>query len=450
MKSPFALRRVAGGLFVRRDVLSVLAAGAPALAESSYTPSRAGRCARSRSRPAGTCSSRSTRPTTASRSSASDHGALGPPEPRCRSGSSRSPWRRASDGEVWVVNHLSDSVSVVELSSAAAAARVVRTLLVGDEPRDIVFAGPGRRPRLHHHGAPRPEHARSIRSSPRRAWAAPTSGCSTRTCALVARRRRRSPSSPCSPTRRARSRSTPDGDTRLRRRLPLGQPDHRRHRAARARRRRGRTAARRARRPTLRRTRRPRSASSCSSTARTGSTSSAATWDDPVRFSLPDKDVFAIDATANPPAPDRRAGGPSTPASGTVLFNMVVNPVSGKVYVSNTEARNEDRFEGPAPSPAHGVRGPPPREPHHACSTGGPRVAPRHLNKHIDYSTLLRAGPQRRERGRAWPTPVDMAVTRDGVDALRGRASARARSACSTPRARERHVRARRRRPRSR
>ncbi len=44
-----------------------------------------------------------------------------------------------TDTEVWVVNHLSDSVSVVDL--AAAPPRVVRTLLVGDEPRDIVFAG---------------------------------------------------------------------------------------------------------------------------------------------------------------------------------------------------------------------------------------------------------------------------------------------------------------------
>src|SRR5215510_4358463 len=46
-----------------------------------------------------------------------------------------------SDHEVWVVNHLSDSVSIVDLSGAVP--RVVRTLLVGDEPRDIVFAGPG-------------------------------------------------------------------------------------------------------------------------------------------------------------------------------------------------------------------------------------------------------------------------------------------------------------------
>src|SRR6202050_5061962 len=40
--------------------------------------------------------------------------------------------------EVWVTNQLSDSVSVVSLTGTP---HVVRTLLVGDEPRDIVFAG---------------------------------------------------------------------------------------------------------------------------------------------------------------------------------------------------------------------------------------------------------------------------------------------------------------------
>ena len=44
-----------------------------------------------------------------------------------------------TNSEVWVVNHLSDSVSIVDL--AATPPRVKRTLLVGDEPRDIVFAG---------------------------------------------------------------------------------------------------------------------------------------------------------------------------------------------------------------------------------------------------------------------------------------------------------------------
>src|ERR1700692_2531095 len=40
--------------------------------------------------------------------------------------------------EVWVTNLVSDSVSIVSL---AGTPHVVRTLLVGDEPRDIVFAG---------------------------------------------------------------------------------------------------------------------------------------------------------------------------------------------------------------------------------------------------------------------------------------------------------------------
>jgi YVTN family beta-propeller protein len=46
-----------------------------------------------------------------------------------------------SDDEVWVVNLLSDSVSIVDVSTNPP--RVKRTLLTCDEPRDVVFAGPG-------------------------------------------------------------------------------------------------------------------------------------------------------------------------------------------------------------------------------------------------------------------------------------------------------------------
>ncbi|MBM4247119.1 MAG: hypothetical protein FJ148_25555, partial [Deltaproteobacteria bacterium] len=54
--------------------------------------------------------------------------------------------RAAGETEVWVVNHLSDSVSIVTIDDAnPAASRVTGTLLVGDEPRDVVFAGPGAR-----------------------------------------------------------------------------------------------------------------------------------------------------------------------------------------------------------------------------------------------------------------------------------------------------------------
>ena len=47
-----------------------------------------------------------------------------------------------SNDEAWVVNHLSDSVSIVALNDKNSHVR--RTLLVGDEPRDIVFAGQNR------------------------------------------------------------------------------------------------------------------------------------------------------------------------------------------------------------------------------------------------------------------------------------------------------------------
>src|SRR5262249_20075012 len=49
-----------------------------------------------------------------------------------------------SNTEVWVVNHLSDSVSVVQVDTVTPGnSRVIRTLLTCDEPRDIVFAGAG-------------------------------------------------------------------------------------------------------------------------------------------------------------------------------------------------------------------------------------------------------------------------------------------------------------------
>src|SRR5690606_14818982 len=79
-------------------------------------------------------------------------------------------------------------------------------------------------------------------------------------------------------------------------------------------------------------------------------------WDDQVRFDLPDKDVFVIDASAN--TPDVLPGDDGFFASvGTTLFNMIVNPASGAVYVTNTDARNEVRFEGPGIFADSTVRG---------------------------------------------------------------------------------------------
>ena len=42
------------------------------------------------------------------------------------------------DTQAWVVNHPSDSISIVDLTLGAT----IRTLAVGDEPTDVVFAEP--------------------------------------------------------------------------------------------------------------------------------------------------------------------------------------------------------------------------------------------------------------------------------------------------------------------
>ena len=150
--------------------------------------------------------------------------------------------------------------------------------------------------------------------------------------------------------------------------------------------------------------------------AATGSTSSAAVWDDAVKL-LPARQGRLRHRREGEPA--RAAPGPAGfyAGVGTILFNMVVNPVSGKVYVSNTEARNEQRFEGPAPSPATAVRG----HLHESRITvlepdgGGDAAAPEQAHR---LRHLLRAGPQRREREEP-RAPAGHGRSRRRRDALR-------------------------------
>jgi DNA-binding beta-propeller fold protein YncE len=128
-------------------------------------------------------------------------------------------------------------------------------------------------------------------------------------------------------------------------------------------------------------------------------------WNTAVRFALPDKDVFAIDATANPPAQT----GFFTHV-GTILFNMVANPVSGKVYITNTDANNLQRFEGPGTFAGSTVRG----HLHEARITvlDGASVLPRRLNKNIDYS-VVPSPPGVKDDSLAIPN--GMAITSDGA-----------------------------------
>jgi DNA-binding beta-propeller fold protein YncE len=126
-----------------------------------------------------------------------------------------------------------------------------------------------------------------------------------------------------------------------------------------------------------------------------------------VRFNLPDLDVFELDATTL--AQTRAIAG-----VGTTLFNLAVNPVSGKLYVSNTDSKNLTKFEGPGLTGGSTVQG-------HLAEAritviDGASVLPRHLNKHIDYATLAgEPGFDPTQRDHSLATPLEMAVSADGA-----------------------------------
>ncbi|ETX06507.1 MAG: hypothetical protein ETSY2_16690 [Candidatus Entotheonella gemina] len=119
-------------------------------------------------------------------------------------------------------------------------------------------------------------------------------------------------------------------------------------------------------------------------------------WTARVRFHLPDKDVFEIDATQTPPVEIRSFSG-----AGTILFNMAIHPQSGDIYVSNLESRNHIRFEPE-------VRG---HITENRITILAGEVQPVHLNPHIDYSTP--SGPQE-EIGQSLAFPMQMVFTPDG------------------------------------
>lgn len=63
-------------------------------------------------------------------------------------------------------------------------------------------------------------------------------------------------------------------------------------------------------------------------------------WTPRMRYRLPDFDLFTLDTDAEEPSVVAKASG-----VGTVLFALAVSPTTGAVYVSNLESRNLVRFE---------------------------------------------------------------------------------------------------------
>jgi DNA-binding beta-propeller fold protein YncE len=109
------------------------------------------------------------------------------------------------------------------------------------------------------------------------------------------------------------------------------------------------------------------------------------TWNHVVPFSagfaLPDNDVFAVDA-------DTLVKGTIFSSVGTILFNMAINPTSGKVYVTNSESPNEVRFEGAGVHGGSTVQGHLSEARVTILDPSGPSQDVQHLNQHIAYADL--------------------------------------------------------------
>jgi YVTN family beta-propeller protein len=340
-----------------------------------------------------------------------------------------------SDAEVWVVNHLSDSVSVIDVASSPP--RVVRTLLVGDEPRDIVFAGPqsggvfrrafvttarrgqnlpaGMPPNLTTEGTPRalvfvfdaenlgdtltgaPIRIIPLFGDTPRALAATPDGATVYAAVFHSGNQTTAISeglvcnngsaAPC---------ATEDGMTMpgglAGGQVPGGLP---------------------APRANVENVTGPEVGLilKFDEAAQRWEDELGRNWNNAVRFSLPDLDVFEIDADAATPTEVD-----SFAHAGTVLFNMIVNPANGRVYVTNTDARNEVRFEGP------GILGTTVRGRLHEAritviDPAAGTVTPRHLNKHIDalpqgYRTTPMPADVKED---SLATPLGMAIAGDGT-----------------------------------
>jgi len=127
-------------------------------------------------------------------------------------------------------------------------------------------------------------------------------------------------------------------------------------------------------------------------------------WNDDVEFSLPDEDVFEIGVD--------ELGVRAFSGVGTVLFNMAVQPGTGLVFVTNTDAQNLSRFEGAGRSSSSTVLGHLHESRITVIDPRRGRVRPIHLNDHIDYSRCCDLDPD--ENARTLALPAEGVFSPDG------------------------------------
>lgn len=308
-----------------------------------------------------------------------------------------------SNTEVWVVNHLSDSISIVDISSTP---RVVNTLLVGDEPRDIVFAGTSNQ-RAFITAAYRGQNHPTFTVADLKTEGLGRADVWVFDPADLGSQLGGEPKTIInlftdSPRALA---VTPDKSTVYAAAFMSGNQTTAIGNALEV------DAGKALPVVNIEGERQPATGlivkfSKADSTWRDDA---GTDWSHLVKFDLPDSDIFEINANATPPVLVNTIAG-----VGTTLFNMAVNPNNGNLYVSNTDARNVVRFEGPGEQPgATSVRG-------HIAENritviSGASVLPRHLNKHVDFTIHEGESLAAGEKEKSLAQPQDMVISSDGV-----------------------------------
>ena len=322
-----------------------------------------------------------------------------------------------SNDTVWVVNHLSDSVSIIDLS--VSPVQVVRTLLVGDEPRDIVFAGSGGN-RAFIATSHRGQHRSHSSISGVTGAGAPqltTEGIG-RADVWVFDATNLGASIGGTPieivtffadTPRALAVS-PDGNTVYLAAFHSGNettvinetvvsdgfgangvPGPSDNFA-------GDPA--------------PETGLIVKKIGGGWLDSIGTNWTAVVNLDLPDHDVFSINANTLAPESIKVFD-----HVGTILFNMAVNPINGNIYVTNTELPNHVDFEGPGNHGGSTVQGHLSESRVTVLNPSLLSVDPQHLNQHIDYTKLHTDTPDLvdvTQVDHSLATPLQPLVSSDG------------------------------------
>ena len=302
--------------------------------------------------------------------------------------------------EVWVVNHLSDSVSVVRLDGTP---RVLRTLQVGDEPRDIVFAGASR-DRAFISSANRGQNRPGFTSA---SLVTPGTGRADIWIYDAAQLDDSLNGKPLSvltlPSDVPRALAVSnDGRTVYAASFMSGNRTTALHRDA-----------LNIPKPGISTSADGVQAPATGLIVRFDGTAwrdeVRNDWSSRVKFTLPDEDVFAIDAAAATPALGARHSG-----VGTTLFNMAVSPADGRLFVTNTEAFNEVRFEGSGRRGNTTVRGRIAESRVTVISPASGAVTPVHLNRHIDFALPQGASIPAAEKSKSLSQPTGLVFSPNG------------------------------------